>query len=130
MSLTFDAKNSMLAKIVGKASPAYNITDISLHTADPGTTGDNEVSGGSTGPGGEDYARVSVTEADFTTPSSGETELNNDKDFNGPANEDVFFFGLWDTNDFLGYGSITGDNQYNYLGNYILKQGTSIDLNG
>ena len=121
-----EAKNSMLAHMTQQASPDYQVGYLSLHTDDPGSTGDSEVTGGDPA-----YSRISVDGSDFTTPSGGETELNNDKTFNGPDNGDATYFGVWavDGTTFLGGGAITGDNQFNSDGEFILQQGTKLDLN-
>jgi hypothetical protein len=102
------------------------ITDISIHTADPGTTGASEVATGA-------YARVPVTTADWNAASAdaaGEVRLNNDKAFVAAAATNALFFGLWDSTVFLGGGAITGDTVFNAEGNFTLKAGTKFDLNG
>jgi len=124
MPYTELAKHSMLAKIVGKATPNAAVTDLSIHTADPGLTGENEVTGGTPA-----YSRVSVTETDFDAPAAGETVLNNDKAFNGPANEGATHFGIWSGTDFLGGGPNSGDLTFNAEGELLLKAGTKLDLN-
>lgn len=58
---------------------------ISLHTADPGTTGASEVSGGS-------YARVAVT---WGTPSSGTVANTNAPTVNLPASTTAAYVGVW-----------------------------------
>ena len=60
---------------------------VSLHTADPGTTGASEVSGGA-------YARVAVT---WTTPASGSTQNVSALSINLPASTAVGYFGVWDS---------------------------------
>jgi len=124
MPYTDLAKHTMLAAIVGKATPSATVTHLSLHSGDPGSTGANEVTGGDPA-----YARVAVTETDFDAPTGGECLLNNDKTFNGPANGDCGFFGVWDGTDFLGGGSNTGDLTFNAEGVVLLKAGTKLDLN-
>ena len=120
MSYTTDAKNKMLTAL------RADIDAISIHTADPGTTGTNEVTGGG-------YARVAVTTADWGAASAttaGEVQLNNDKAFDGPAAANALFYGLWDDTVFLGGGAITGDTVFNAEGDFILKTGTKFHLNG
>ena len=117
MPFTNNAKDGMLGPVRGR------ITDLSIHTGDPSTTGANEVSGGG-------YARVAVTTSDFTSPSAGAFTLNNDKDFVAGAATNALFFGAWDDTTFLGGGAITGDTAFNAEGDFILKSGTSFDLNG
>lgn len=58
---------------------------VSLHTADPGTTGASEVSGGS-------YARVSVT---WNSPSGGSVTNSNALSINLPASTTATYFGVW-----------------------------------
>ena len=121
MPYTTDAKNKMLTAL------RADIDTLSIHTADPGATGINEVTGGSPA-----YARVAVTVADWgaaSAPVAGEVILNNDKAFNGPAAANALFYGLWDATVFLGGGAITGDTVFNAEGNFILKTGTKFDLN-
>jgi len=58
---------------------------VSLHTADPGTTGASEVTGGS-------YARVAVT---WNSPSSGSVTNNGAISINLPASTTAAYFGVW-----------------------------------
>lgn len=58
---------------------------VSLHTADPGTTGASEVTGGT-------YARVSVT---WNAPSGGSVTNSNALTINLPASTTASFFGVW-----------------------------------
>ena len=117
MPYTVEGKNGMLE------SHRARITEVSLHTADPGSAGDNEVTGNG-------YARVSVTSADFNAPSGGEMTLANTLDFVGPANGTVTHGGFWDGTTFVSYGAITGDTTFNAEGNFSVLSGTTIlDLN-
>lgn len=117
------AKHSMLADLTGQTSPAHVITSLSLHSGDPATSA-NQVG-----------SRISVTDADFDAPgatTAGEVELNNDKTFSDlPADQTVATFGVWEEAGptLLGGGSLSGDTQANSNGEYILKAGTSLDLN-
>lgn len=118
MGYTNEAKSIMLSALRG------DVAEISLHTNDPGTAGDNEVSGGG-------YSRASAPAADWGTPSEGSVSLSSDKEFSGPPSGTCSHFGLWDGSDtFLGGGTITGDTSFNAEGDFILKAGTSFDLNG
>ena len=112
-----DAKNGMLGQFRGR------ITHLSLHTADPGATGTSEVTSGG-------YARATASVSDFSAPSDGEFTLTAQKSFSGPANSAVTYFAAWDGSTYLGGGPITGDNQFNAEGAYILNVGTAFDLNG
>lgn len=58
---------------------------VSLHTADPGTTGASEVSGGS-------YARVAVA---WGTASGGSVSNSGAVAINLPASTTATYFGLW-----------------------------------
>jgi hypothetical protein len=58
---------------------------VSLHTADPTTTGGNEVSGGS-------YARVAVT---WNAASSGTVTNSGALSINLPASTTASYFGVW-----------------------------------
>lgn len=62
-------------------------THASLHTADPGTTGTSEVTGGSPA-----YARVAIT---WTAGSSDGIYTTNTLTFNLPASTAVTHIGLW-----------------------------------
>jgi hypothetical protein len=62
-------------------------THASLHTADPGTTGANEVTGGSPA-----YARVAIT---WTAGASDGVYTTNTLTFNLPASTAVTHVGLW-----------------------------------
>ena len=58
---------------------------VSLHTADPGTTGASEVTGGT-------YARVAAT---WNTPSSGSVTNSGALSINLPASTTAAYFGVW-----------------------------------
>ena len=58
---------------------------VSLHTADPGTTGASEVTGGT-------YARVAAT---WNTPSSGSVTNSGALSINLPASTTASYFGVW-----------------------------------
>ena len=58
---------------------------VSLHTADPGTTGASEVTGGS-------YARVAVT---WNAASSGSVTNSGALSLNLPASTTASYFGVW-----------------------------------
>ena len=116
MSYSNIAKNGMLDWLRGQ------ITELSIHTGNPGTTGATEVAGGG-------YARVAVTSADFDAAANGEVILNNDKEFDGPANEDALNAGAWGGTDFLISFTGSGDLSFNADGKLLLKAGTTFDLN-
>ncbi|MGZ5078613.1 MAG: phage tail fiber protein [Usitatibacter sp.] len=83
------AKNSMLN--------AIGITHLSLHDGYPGTTGTNELTGGSPA-----YARKSVT---FASASGGSKASSTTPVFDVPAGKTVRWIGYWDaltSGNFLG----------------------------
>ena len=79
MALTNDFLNKMVEFL--NTGSVY----MSLHTADPGTTGDNEVSG-------SPYNRLEVT---FGTPAAGVVTNTNNPEFSVPDNTTVTHIGLW-----------------------------------
>ena len=58
---------------------------VSLHTADPGTTGASEVTGGT-------YARVAVT---WSAASGGQVQNSGALSINLPASTTAAYFGVW-----------------------------------
>ena len=86
MSLTIAAKNTMLN--------ALTVDTASLHTAFPGLTGANEVSGGSPA-----YARKAVT---FGAAAGGSRALSAAVSFDVPATT-VRWFGFWVSGSYVGY---------------------------
>lgn len=84
MPLIAATRNAMLDSLT--------ITHASLHTADPGTNGANEVTGGS-------YARQAVTMA---AASGGTRSASNQPVFSVPAATTVAWIGLWNGSTFLG----------------------------
>lgn len=92
MPFSVAARNTML----GALSPAY----VSLHTANPGDNGANEVSGGS-------YARVAAT---WAAASSASRAASNQPAINVPAGTTVTYIGYWTASTggtFLGYDDVT-----------------------
>lgn len=86
-------KNAMCDGVAGVAA------FMSLHTADPGTTGANEVTGGSPA-----YARKSVT---WAAASAGVRASSNAQLFDVPGTTEVQFFGL--------YSLVTAGTFYGYF---------------
>lgn len=86
MSLTIAAKNTMLN--------ALTVDTASLHTAFPGLTGANEVSGGTPA-----YARKAVT---FGAAAGGSRALSAAVTFDVPATT-VRWFGFWVSGTYVGY---------------------------
>lgn len=97
MSLTVAAKNTMLN--------ALTIDTCSLHTAFPGLTGANEVSGGSPA-----YARKA---ASFAAAAGGSRALSAAVTFDVPATT-VRWFGFWSSGVFVGYAA-NGGTQLLYV---------------
>ena len=97
MSLTVGAKNTMLA--------ALSIDSCSLHTAFPGLTGANEVTGGTPA-----YARKAVT---FAAPAGGSRALSAAVTFDVPATT-VRWFGFWVGGTYVGYAA-NGGSQLLYV---------------
>jgi hypothetical protein len=91
MSLTVAAKNTMLN--------ALTIDTASLHTAFPGLTGANEVSGGTPA-----YARKAVT---FGAAAGGSRALTAAVTFDVPATT-ARWFGFWSSGTYVGYASNGG----------------------
>ncbi len=92
----------------------------SLHDADPGLTGADEITGGG-------YARLAVT----WDPATGRVAaLNGTLEFSGPASASVSHIGLWSAvsgGTFRGGDALTGDTAFNASGEYNV---TSITLTG
>lgn len=94
---TNNGKNLMLG---GLPSPIY----ASLHTADPGTTGTSEVTGGAPA-----YARKSCT---LNAASAGSRTSSTQPTFDVPAATTITFVGWWDAvtaGNFLGSAAITSE---------------------
>src|SRR6266567_3917941 len=103
---TNTAKNDALDKI------GTDATYISLHTADPGTTGASEVSGGS-------YARVQTTWSSASAASKSGSQVT----INVPASTTVAYWGLWSASSsgtyYLG-GALPASETYSGAGTYLL----------
>lgn len=109
MALTDNAKNAMLDALAGVAVFA------SLHTADPGTTGANEVSGGSPA-----YARKAIT---WNSAAAGALDNNANPVFDVPAGTTITHVGLWSAasaGTFYGSFDIT-DETFGAQGTYTLS---------
>ena len=106
-------KNAMLDALAALATRA------SLHTADPGQNGANEVTGGSPA-----YARKAVA---WNAADAGNINLNGTAVFDVPASTTVAYVGLWNTAGTAWYGSIdVTDEVFANQGTYTL---TDADLN-
>lgn len=117
MPYAASAKNYMLDQL-GTNKALY----ASLHTANPGSTGTSEVTGGTPA-----YARQSLT---WNSASAGSKTLSNTPLFDVPAATTVTHVGLWDavtTGNYVGYIDVT-DEAFAAQGTYQITSGT-IDLN-
>jgi hypothetical protein len=88
-------------------------TYISLHTADPSTTGANEISGGSPA-----YARVATT---WGSPSAG-SMAGSQVTLNVPASTTITYWGFWSAatgGNFLGGGALSASETYGSQGTYL-----------
>lgn len=114
MPLTDGTLNSLGTSLAGLCTHA------SLHTADPGSTGTNEVTGGG-------YARQAVS---FTVDGDGDLTITGTLAFSGPANGAAQFVGLWSAasgGTFRGGFALTGDQTFNAAGQYNV---TALTING
>lgn len=84
MALVDAVKNQMLDTLRGQ-NPTLFATHMSLHTADPGTTGADEVVGGS-------YARQAIT---WNAAAAGVLDDVSVPDFDVPGGTTITHFGLW-----------------------------------
>lgn len=88
------------------ALDGITFTDASLHTAYPGTTGANEVSGGSPA-----YARKSIT---IAAASAGQRLLSSGVTFDVPA-ATIRFVGFWNSATFVGTAPNGGATPKNFM---------------
>lgn len=80
--LPSSSADTMITALLPSATTFY----LSLHTADPGTTGANEVTGGS-------YARQAIT---FGTPASGSAASTDAQTFSSmPSESGNLWIGIW-----------------------------------
>jgi len=106
------AKNAML--------DALTITAVSLHNADPGATGANELTGGSPA-----YARQTPT---FNAASSASRALNANLVFNAPAGATVAYVGYWNASTWLGSDPVTSETFVGQGTYTVLASGTTLSL--
>lgn len=108
MPLNDTAKNLMLDDLAASA------IFVSLHTADPGTTGTNEVTGGSPA-----YARKSIT---WNAAATANLDSSNQPVFDVPSGTTITHVGYWSAvtaGTFYGSGDIT-DETFAAQGTYTL----------
>ena len=111
MALTDATLNSLGNSLAGLA------THLSLHSANPGTTGTNETTA----------ARVAVT---WTVDSDGDLTSGTKAFTGGAASGPVTHVGLWSASSggtFRGSFALTGDNTFNSAGEYTVTQ---VTING
>jgi len=112
MGYTDAVKNAML-DLTDETGGSVPIEDISLHTADPGTDGSNEVTGGS-------YARVAVT---WGAASGGVKSNSAQLVFNVPAGTTITHVGGWDGSTFRGGGALSAPQEFATSGTYTIAAG-------
>jgi len=108
------AKNVMLTALRSE------LTQVSLHSSDPGTTGTNELTGGT-------YARKAVT---LTVPSAGAMNVSNAPEFDVPPSATVAWVGFWAGSTFRAKAAVTTEVYSTNGGKYTLLNTTVLDLNG
>lgn len=95
---------------------AASVTEMSLHTADPGATGANESSAGRQVP------------AFSAATGSGDLTISGPESFTGgAASGPCTHIGLWRGATFAGGFALTGDQTFNAAGEYTVDD---FDLNG
>jgi len=108
-------KNAMLNALGALAVKA------SLHTADPGANGTNEVTGGNPA-----YAKKTIA---WSAAGSGTMNLDGTAVFDVPAGTTVAFVGFWNTAGAVFYGSAdVTDEVFAAQGTYTLTD-ADLDLN-
>lgn len=114
-------KNASLNTLRNVAHAAIAQTYASLHTADPSTTGANEVTGGSPA-----YARKAIN---FGAASAGSMASSSTPVFDVPATT-VAYVGFWDAStsgNFIGSAAVTSE-VFASQGTYTVTSAT-LDLN-
>jgi hypothetical protein len=109
MPNTFFSNLAIDDALAGISGPA---TWCSLHTASPGTTGANEVTGGG-------YARVQTT----WSAASGSAQAGSQVSITVPASTTVAYFGLWDAvsgGNYYGGAALPTPETYTGIGLYLL----------
>lgn len=121
MPYTTYAKNAMLDRAAGTPKGFGEMAlYVSAHTADPGDTGTNEVTGGS-------YARKSIT---WNAPSGGSIDSSNQPVLDIPSGTTVTHIGLFDAStsgNFVASANVT-DETFGSDGTYTITD-ADFDLN-
>ncbi len=92
---------------------------MSLHSADPSTTGANELAGGSPA-----YARKAMT---WPGASGGSSTASNQPQFDIPAGATISHFGVWSaltTGTFYGGAALSSSETYGAQGIYTVTSAT------
>lgn len=100
--------NNALTEIITTKGAKY----LSMHTASPGTTGANEVSGGS-------YGRVATTWGTVAAGSVTGSQVT----INIPASTTIVYWGLWDAvsgGNYYDGGTLPSSETYGSAGTYLL----------
>ena len=106
MSISDYLENKILDKVLSNTDFTVTTVYVSLHTADPGETGGNEVSGGS-------YARQSAA---FGSASAGTASNSATLSFTDMPAATITHVGLWDAStagNFLWGGALTASKTTN-----------------
>lgn len=109
------AKNSMLDQLGTLAAYA------SLHSADPGTGGSSEISGGSPA-----YARKAIT---WNAAASGSKTNSNTLTFDVPASTTVSYIGYWSASSggtFYGSRALSASETFTGQGTYTVTSSTGL----
>lgn len=125
MPFTLLARSEALRKLVGETPAGIACSHASLHTADPGSSGTSEVTGGSPA-----YARKALTWN--TVGTDGVTELSADVVFDVPASTTVAYVGLFSAitgGTFMGSMAVSPNETFGAQGQFTLKAATSLTLN-
>jgi len=115
MAFADNVRNALL-ELLDETDGTVRITHVSLHTADPGTTGANEVVGGS-------YARQSVT---WAAASGGVKSNSAQLVFQVPPGTTITHVGGWDAaggGTFRGGGPLTASQSYPTGGTFTINVG-------
>lgn len=115
MSFTDAVKNAML-DLIDESDGTVKVTHISLHTGDPGTTGADEVAGGS-------YARAAVT---WDAASGGTKSNSGQLVFQVPSGTTITHVGGWDAStsgNFRGGGPLGASQAFASAGSYTIAAG-------
>jgi hypothetical protein len=106
MAESLASRNQRVADYIGE------ITAISLHTADPGTTGANEVTGGSPA-----YARQVPA---YTAPVNAQSDLAASLLFDIPDGVTITHWGVWAGATFFNCAALSKPAQFAGQGTYGL----------